>query len=58
MKEEADKAVSGLNGKDPEGRPLTVNEAPEKKYDLGPAYLLPFSPALWTAACFGFPQAS
>jgi RNA recognition motif-containing protein len=26
-KEEADKAISGLNGKDLKGRPLTVNEA-------------------------------
>jgi RNA recognition motif-containing protein len=26
-KEEADKAISGLNGKDRKGRPLTVNEA-------------------------------
>jgi hypothetical protein len=26
-KEEADKATSGLNGKDLKGRPLTVNEA-------------------------------
>ena len=25
-KEEADKAISGLNGKDLKGRPLTVNE--------------------------------
>ena len=26
-KEEADKAIAGLNGKDLKGRPLTVNEA-------------------------------
>ena len=26
-KDEADKAISGLNGKDVKGRPLTVNEA-------------------------------
>ncbi len=26
-KEEAEKAISGLNGKDLKGRPLTVNEA-------------------------------
>jgi len=26
-KEEADKAISGLDGKDLKGRPLTVNEA-------------------------------
>jgi len=26
-KEEADKAISGLNGKDLKGRPLTVSEA-------------------------------
>jgi RNA recognition motif-containing protein len=34
-KEEADKAIAGLNGKDLKGRPLTVSEARPRRGGFG-----------------------